>query len=186
MITKLVTYTHMSLFLISTLSQQTDVNYSINAITDTTKGGLLIGFVRRCFPFKYSRNEIELFPFQAWPYFLLFMLVENLILWLEKKPTYRLNDSLTSISNGLIQEIGRFVKECILINESSPSFLSYYRLVFRGAESWAYVFVYENFRLIELPWNYTLTWCLAALGVDFCYYWVHRACHGKFVPVNSV
>lgn len=91
------------------LSKQTDVNCSVNAITRTTKGATLISFIRRCCLFKYSRNEIELFPFQAWPYFLLFMLLENVILWLERKPTYRLNDSLTSISNGLFQETGRFV-----------------------------------------------------------------------------
>lgn len=57
---------------------------------------------------------------------------------------------------------------------------SFVRLVFRGAESYTYIYLYENFHLIELPWNYTSTWCLTALGVDFCYYWLHRACHGEF------
>lgn len=52
-------------------------------------------------------------------------------------------------------------------------------MLFRSAESWAYVYIYENFRLYNLPWNSPITWYLAALGVDFCYYWVHRACHGK-------
>jgi alkylglycerol monooxygenase len=51
------------------------------------------------------------------------------------------------------------------------------RLVFRGAESYAYVYIYENFRLVELSWDKPATWYLAAIGVDFCYYWVHRACH---------
>lgn len=54
------------------------------------------------------------------------------------------------------------------------------RLVFRGAESYAYVYIYENFRLVELSWDKPATWYLAAIGVDFCYYWVHRACHGNF------
>lgn len=54
-----------------------------------------------------------------------------------------------------------------------------FRLVFRGAESYAYLFIHENFCLIDLQWNQPLTWYLAAIGVDFCYYWVHRACHGK-------
>ncbi|CAG2058955.1 unnamed protein product, partial [Timema podura] len=50
-------------------------------------------------------------------------------------------------------------------------------LVFRGAENVAYIFIYENFRLVELPWDSAWTWYLAVLGVDFCYYWLHRACH---------
>ncbi|KAJ8938561.1 hypothetical protein NQ314_011451 [Rhamnusium bicolor] len=51
------------------------------------------------------------------------------------------------------------------------------RLLFRGAESYAYFYVYEHFRLLDLAWNLPITWYLAAIGVDFCYYWVHRACH---------
>ncbi|XP_044261899.1 alkylglycerol monooxygenase-like isoform X2 [Tribolium madens] len=50
-------------------------------------------------------------------------------------------------------------------------------LIFRGAESYAYVYLYENFRIVELRWDQASTWYLAAVGVDFCYYWVHRACH---------
>ncbi|XP_060525578.1 alkylglycerol monooxygenase-like isoform X2 [Cylas formicarius] len=95
--------------------------------------------------------------FQAWPYFLLFMIVENVILWVERKPTARLNDTVTSLSHGLIQECGR--------------------LLFRGSESYAYFYIYEHFRVCDLPWNQPVTWYVAALGVDFCYYWVHRACH---------
>nr|CAD7586697.1 unnamed protein product [Timema genevievae] len=94
---------------------------------------------------------------QAWPYFLAFLIVENVLLWLEEKPLIRFNDGITSLSHGLFQECGR--------------------LVFRGAENVAYIFIYENFRLVELPWDSAWTWYLAVLGVDFCYYWLHRACH---------
>ncbi|KAF2901776.1 hypothetical protein ILUMI_04410 [Ignelater luminosus] len=102
-------------------------------------------------------NQVPHFFRDAWPYFLLFMFLENIILWINRKPVYRLNDGITSLSHGLIQETGR--------------------LIFRGAESYAYMYIYENFRLVDLPWNYPLTWYLAAIGVDFCYYWLHRACH---------
>ncbi|XP_059056684.1 alkylglycerol monooxygenase-like isoform X2 [Achroia grisella] len=51
------------------------------------------------------------------------------------------------------------------------------KLIWRGAESYLYTWIYSNFRLVELPWNHTVTWYAAALGVDFCYYWMHRACH---------
>ncbi|CAH1175633.1 unnamed protein product [Phaedon cochleariae] len=95
---------------------------------------------------------------QAWPYFLLFMVLENVILWSDKKhDAYRLNDGLTSLSHGLIQHSGK--------------------LLFRGGESFMYFYLYEKFRLVNLPWDTPLTWYLAAVGVDFCYYWVHRACH---------
>ncbi|CAH1379824.1 unnamed protein product [Tenebrio molitor] len=102
-------------------------------------------------------EQVPTFFRNAWPYFLVFILLENILLWLDRKPIFRLNDGLTSISHGLVQECGR--------------------LVFRGAESYAYVYIYENFRLVELSWDKPATWYLAAIGVDFCYYWVHRACH---------
>jgi alkylglycerol monooxygenase len=37
----------------------------------------------------------------------MFIVLENIILWLEKKPLMRVNDGITSMSHGLIQEIGR-------------------------------------------------------------------------------
>lgn len=43
----------------------------------------------------------------------------------------------------------------------------------------AYVYIYNNFGLIELEWNNPVVWYMGAISVDFCYYWVHRACHGK-------
>lgn len=58
--------------------------------------------------------------------------------------------------------------------------MKYFRLLFRSGESLAYVFIYDNFRIIDLKWDSALTWYLAALGVDFCYYWVHRANHGNY------
>lgn len=102
-------------------------------------------------------EEVPAFFRQAWPLFLAFILLENLVLWLEHKPVARLNDSLTSISHGLFQECGR--------------------LVFRGAESWMYMYIYNNWRVADLPWDSALTWYLALICVDFCYYWVHRASH---------
>ncbi|XP_066141130.1 alkylglycerol monooxygenase-like [Euwallacea fornicatus] len=102
-------------------------------------------------------EDVPKFFYNAWPYFLLFMVIENLILWVENRKTARLNDSITSLSHGIFQECGR--------------------LLFRGSESYLYFYIYKNFRICDLPWDWPLTWYLAAIGVDFCYYWVHRACH---------
>jgi len=42
----------------------------------------------------------------------------------------------------------------------------------------AYVWVHENYCIYALPWNSPWTWLLSMIGVDFCYYWVHRYSHG--------
>ena len=42
----------------------------------------------------------------------------------------------------------------------------------------AYVYVHTHHCLHPLPWDSPLTWLAAAIGIDFCYYWVHRAAHG--------
>ncbi|KAM3960937.1 alkylglycerol monooxygenase-like [Aphomia sociella] len=106
----------------------------------------------------YERKEdVPNFFRQSWPYFLIFMILEHIVLRLEGKKGIRLNDGITSISHGIFQECGR--------------------LIWRGAESYVYTWIYSNYRLVELPWDNTITWYAAALGVDFCYYWMHRACH---------
>ena len=42
----------------------------------------------------------------------------------------------------------------------------------------AYVYVHTHHCLYPLAWDSALTWLVAAVGIDFCYYWVHRAAHG--------
>ncbi|XP_023938616.2 alkylglycerol monooxygenase [Bicyclus anynana] len=102
-------------------------------------------------------EDVPNFFRQSYPYFLIFMIIEHIVLRLEGKKGIRLNDGITSISHGIFQECGR--------------------LLWRGAESYLYTWIYCNFRIVDLPWNNTMTWYAAALGVDFCYYWMHRACH---------
>ena len=52
----------------------------------------------------------------------------------------------------------------------------------------AYLYVYENWRVYELPWNSAWTWVIAAILVDLGYYWVHRAAHGMYYsnPITKV
>ena len=52
-----------------------------------------------------------------------------------------------------------------------------------SAELALYVFVYNNFHLVALPWDSPATWYLCFIGVDFLYYWFHRAAHGKQLAV---
>ena len=36
----------------------------------------------------------------------------------------------------------------------------------------------------QLPWDSPVTWIVAALGIDFCYYWVHRSAHGRWILLS--
>ena len=45
----------------------------------------------------------------------------------------------------------------------------------------AYLYIYNNWRIYELPWDSAVTWFVAAILCDLGYYWVHRAAHGKLV-----
>ncbi|KAI1715846.1 fatty acid hydroxylase superfamily domain-containing protein [Ditylenchus destructor] len=68
-----------------------------------------------------------------------------------------LNDSMTSIFAGMLSECFKFGGRSIAI--------------------FAYVFIWNNFRLIELPWDSAFTWLFCFLFQDFAYYLGHRAIH---------
>ncbi|XP_037296643.1 alkylglycerol monooxygenase-like [Manduca sexta] len=138
-----------------------DVNWYQNGTEKPN--GFVKGFGRMFYivdpkdTFFENEKDVPNFYVQSWPYFLIFMILEHIVLKLEGKKGLRLNESITSVSNGIFLEGGR--------------------LIWRGAESYMYTWIYTNWRLVELPWDSTSTWILAAIGVDFCYYWMHRACH---------
>ena len=48
----------------------------------------------------------------------------------------------------------------------------------KGFLMMAYFYIYNNWRIYELPWDSTITWIVAAILCDLGYYWVHRAAHG--------
>ena len=51
---------------------------------------------------------------------------------------------------------------------------------------WAYYYIYENWKIYDLPWDSLFTWIAAALLTDLGYYWVHRAAHGKYKKVRCL
>lgn len=93
---------------------------------------------------------------QAMPYFFGMMLLEWIVLILKGK-TPRLNDGLMSISHGLIMTLTELLTSGLLFS--------------------GYMYIYKNHCIYELPWDSTITWVVAAVAIDFCYYWVHRAAH---------
>ncbi|XP_076227033.1 alkylglycerol monooxygenase isoform X2 [Nomia melanderi] len=93
---------------------------------------------------------------QVWLPFFVLIILEQIVL-ISKKKKFRLNDQVTSLSHWLLHESGR--------------------IFFRSAEYYLYIVIYERYRFWSLPWSSAWTWCITAVGVDFCYYWVHRKVH---------
>lgn len=103
-------------------------------------------------------QEVPLYVQQATPYFMGLMLLELVVGALKADtPLVTISDGLTSVSCGMISRLPL--------------------LLFRGFELSAYMYVWENLRLLTLPWDSPWTWWACLLGVDFCYYWVHRFAH---------
>ncbi|XP_026881429.2 alkylglycerol monooxygenase isoform X3 [Electrophorus electricus] len=95
---------------------------------------------------------------QATPFFVGLLLLEVFVGWLKTgNLLFKVNDGTTSLSAGMISRL--------------PN------LFVRSLEVSSYIYVWNNFRILELPWDSAWTWWLAFLGVDFGYYWVHRCSH---------
>nr|XP_008528101.1 PREDICTED: alkylglycerol monooxygenase [Equus przewalskii] len=105
-------------------------------------------------------EEVPDYVKKATPFFISLMLLELAVSWIRKgKPPGRVDDSLTSMSAGILSRLPR--------------------LFSRSIELTSYVYIWENYRLIGLPWDSPWTWYLTFLAVDFGYYWFHRMAHGK-------
>ena len=91
------------------------------------------------------------------PIFFLLIGVEILVARAKRRPLYRFQDSVNSLSCGIAQQASGI-----------------------GAKVWtvgSYVFVYETLAVVELNRSAWWVWVLGAIGVDFLYYWFHRASH---------
>ncbi|KAM9723081.1 alkylglycerol monooxygenase [Menidia menidia] len=102
--------------------------------------------------------EVPQYVQQATPLFVGLMVLEMAVGVLKTGgPVVTVSDGLTSISAGMVSRLPM--------------------LLMRGCELTAYIYVWDHFRLVELPWDSAWTWWLTFLGVDFGYYWVHRFAH---------
>ncbi|KAJ7985399.1 hypothetical protein DPEC_G00351650 [Dallia pectoralis] len=103
-------------------------------------------------------EDVPQYVQQATPFFIGLMVVELAVSLLKDGvPAVHVGDFVTSISSGIFSRL--------------PSLFA------RSMELTSYIYVWNNFRLLELPWDSAWTWWLAFLGVDFGYYWVHRLAH---------
>ena len=89
------------------------------------------------------------------PIFFLLIGIELLVGYLKKEKLYRFNDALTNINLGIgSQVVGIMTKGLLFL---------------------AYLYLFEN-RVYTFE-NTWWSWALLFLGVDFFYYWFHRASH---------
>jgi alkylglycerol monooxygenase len=100
---------------------------------------------------------------EAIPFFVMTMGLE-VGLYLFKKGAFsqskgkiRLNDAITSINQGSVQQLSRFVV--------------------RGVELSSYIYVWNHFRVYPLESKSLSTWILTFLACDCAYYWFHRMAH---------
>lgn len=96
---------------------------------------------------------------EAVPFFLGAIIFEYILSFLTNFPRsrFRLNDAFSSIAAGIFSQLSK--------------------IIVLSVELVLYVFVYNNFHLVTLPWDDPGTWYLCFIGVDFLYYWFHRATH---------
>lgn len=95
---------------------------------------------------------------QAVPIFAVLVVLELAFNFLVKgSDHFHMDDGITSISQGMLQELSRIFSQ--------------------GALLAAYIYVYNNYRVVTLPWDSVWTWFFALVAVDFGYYWVHRCSH---------
>lgn len=92
----------------------------------------------------------------AIPMYFTLMAVELVYESITKRKTYRLNDSITNINSGVLQQ---------LFN----TFTALFKIAL-------YTIVYEHWAIMELGKGW-LVFAIAMLLWDFCYYWSHRMAH---------
>jgi alkylglycerol monooxygenase len=98
----------------------------------------------------------------AIPVFFALIGVEWLYARWKREKLYRLNDSVSDLSTGVLDQVlGVFTKAITV-----------------GAYAW----VWERFRVTEWDLSSGWTWLLCFLGVDFFYYWFHRVSHESNLP----
>ncbi|KAI1886114.1 hypothetical protein AGOR_G00210680 [Albula goreensis] len=103
-------------------------------------------------------EEVPDYINKATPFFIGMLLLELVLGWAKTGgPIIRINDGATSISAGMLSRLPQ--------------------LFMRSLELSSYMYIWNNHRVLELPWDSPWTWWLAFLGVDFGYYWVHRFAH---------
>ena len=92
----------------------------------------------------------------AIPVFFGLMSIELIFEFITKKRTYRLNDAITNINLGVLNQVTNVFNKIITVG--------------------IFTFIFEHFALTQLPSNW-VTFILLFILYDFCFYWSHRMAH---------
>ncbi|GMT19046.1 hypothetical protein PFISCL1PPCAC_10343, partial [Pristionchus fissidentatus] len=123
-------------------------------------------------PYETAVERLEDVPnygIEVSTWWFVFLTLEFFLLFVSgKDDRFALNDSLTSISAGMLSQCFKFGGRTIAI--------------------FGYVLIWDNFRIVELPWNSPWTWILCLFFQDFMYYLGHRAVHeaGFFWGLHTI
>ncbi|WP_367607846.1 sterol desaturase family protein [Legionella sp. W05-934-2] len=93
----------------------------------------------------------------AVPVFMILILVEFYASFRNKTDRYNLNDSLNNISTGIVEEIAALPMKIVILV--------------------VYHYLYLHYGYWQLDGSTWISWFVAWIGVDFCYYWFHRCSH---------
>ena len=89
------------------------------------------------------------------------LVTEIFLRWLQGKTLPRINDSISSMTAGIMLDV-----VSVLIGAFDIT---------------SYIWVHQHFCLVNLAWDSPVTWWLAFVMIDFGYYWCHRMCHGTYL-----
>lgn len=93
----------------------------------------------------------------AVPFFFALIGAEWVVSRRRGRALYRFADTLTNLGCGIGQQL--------------------FQIAIAGLLVGGYVSVYEHSRLFDVPMDAPWAWAAVLLGVDFAYYWFHRASH---------
>lgn len=102
-------------------------------------------------------DDVKDYYKEVTPLFVVTVLLEQVIRYYQNKPLFRINDTMSNISHGMLMELSK--------------------IPFKGAEVLVYSWIYKNYRLLDLPWDCPWTWVACWFITDFGYYWMHRMIH---------
>lgn len=90
------------------------------------------------------------------PAFFILIAIELIIDKIKKTHLYRLNDMVSNINTGIVQQVTGVLLKLFNIG--------------------VYIWIYDNYRITTIPLTW-YSWILLLFGVDFFYYWFHRLSH---------
>jgi len=94
---------------------------------------------------------------KAMPYMVGLIFLEAVYNMVVRGKNINIADSITNMNLGITMVLGGIVSRIVMIS--------------------TYSWLHQNYKLIDPQWDSYWIWIIAAIGVDFGYYWFHRASH---------